>query len=58
MSSSVREQSTTTQEGVYIECTGSREDGGDTHRMPTTLPIPAETIELLDLDTAVLVGCP
>ena len=44
-------------EGVYIEYTASREDGGDviTRRIPTTLPIPAETIELLDLETAMLV---
>ena len=41
--------------GVYIEYTANNPDGGTTRRIPTALPIPAETIELLDLDTAVLV---
>ena len=45
--------STEIEEGVYIEYTANP-DGGTTRRIPTALPIPAETIELLDLDTAVL----
>ena len=40
---------------LYIEYTTNTADGAITRRIPTTLPIPAETIESLDLDTAVLV---